>query len=616
MTGVIATIPKHQFFDNTGNPAVGHKLYTYLANSLTPSTTWQNQALSSANTNPIILDARGECDLWLADGQEYKFILKTSADVVVWTVDDISGPFSAASVTAQVAAAVASMTAYTDDLRSDLAASSGSSLVGFIQPGTGAGARTVQAKDRESVSAADFTGFDATGVADSTTAIANAFAQLGAAGGSVTIPNGAKVLIDSNLTIPANCHLVGPHIIVGSPNNNASAPYGSVGGALMVNSTKTITIRGGASLRGLLLYRKGMTFPAADSSAFAGTAITLGGDDAAVFQCMLLGFAQAITSSNCQRPRLYDNNIDCTAGILIDNCADITYVTRNHCWPFATIAALGAASTLQRSGAAFKFTTLGDWNKLTDNFCYGYARGYLANNCNSMSFVGCSADSTGSFAGQIGFMADGTSTDTRFVACQAAAQEVGFRIATTAGVHSRLIGCDSWACTNHGVLIDSGDVYISGGIQRNTGNGVTVNNASSAVFVDEVRFSGIAGLPINVAVGNSSTYIGSNNDFGDYAAGNSVTNNTNKTAPNLTGADPLNLPARGEFFVVTGNTGFGTLNGGWAGRRVTLKFTGTPTISDGGSSMKLAGNFVATADDTLSLIHDGTAWFETARSAN
>jgi hypothetical protein len=78
----------------------------------------------------------------------------------------------------------------------------------------------------------------------------------------------------------------------------------------------------------------------------------------------------------------------------------------------------------------------------------------------------------------------------------------------------------------------------------------------------------------------------------------------------------LTLPPNGEFFVISGNTSFGTLNGGWAGRRVTLKFTGTPTAYDGGSSMKLNGNFVATADDTLSLVHDGTAWFETSRSAN
>lgn len=94
MTGVISTIPKHQFFDNAGLLAAGYKLYTYLAGSLTPATTWQDQGLLSANTNPVVLDARGECSIWLDNSKEYKFILKTSSDVSVWTVDDISGPVS------------------------------------------------------------------------------------------------------------------------------------------------------------------------------------------------------------------------------------------------------------------------------------------------------------------------------------------------------------------------------------------------------------------------------------------------------------------------------------------------------------------------------------------
>ena len=98
MAGVIAIIPKLAFFDIAGNPAVGYKLYTYLSGSLTPSTTWQDQAMGSANTNPVILDARGECLLWLDSTKEYKFILKTSADVTVWTVDDISGAPSALGV--------------------------------------------------------------------------------------------------------------------------------------------------------------------------------------------------------------------------------------------------------------------------------------------------------------------------------------------------------------------------------------------------------------------------------------------------------------------------------------------------------------------------------------
>jgi hypothetical protein len=59
----------------------------------------------------------------------------------------------------------------------DLALSSGSSTVGFLQAGTGAVATTAQAKLRESVSVLDF-GADPTGVANSTTAIWNAIISL------------------------------------------------------------------------------------------------------------------------------------------------------------------------------------------------------------------------------------------------------------------------------------------------------------------------------------------------------------------------------------------------------------------------------------------------------
>ena len=40
------------------------------------------------------------------------------------------------------------------------------------------------------------------------------------------------------------------------------------------------------------------------------------------------------------------------------------------------------------------------------------------------------------------------------------------------------------------------------------------------------------------------------------------------------------------------------------------------TLSDGGLSLKLNVNFVATVDATLTLISDGSQWFELARSSN
>lgn len=127
MTGVIATVPKFQFSNALGIPMSGGTLTSYLAGTTTPETTWQDSALSSANTNPISLDSRGECVLWLDSTKTYKFVLKNSLGVTQWTVDNITG-----------AGALA------DRLRTDLAASSGSSIVGFIQSGAGAVAMTLQ----------------------------------------------------------------------------------------------------------------------------------------------------------------------------------------------------------------------------------------------------------------------------------------------------------------------------------------------------------------------------------------------------------------------------------------------------------------------------------------
>ena len=112
MAGVIATIPKFQFSAN-GVPMVGGTLDTYIAGSTTPATTWQDSALTIANTNPISLDARGECVLWLDPAVVYKFVLKNAQGVIQWTQDNISNPAALAN-----------------SLRADLAASSGASLVG------------------------------------------------------------------------------------------------------------------------------------------------------------------------------------------------------------------------------------------------------------------------------------------------------------------------------------------------------------------------------------------------------------------------------------------------------------------------------------------------------
>jgi hypothetical protein len=73
----------------------------------------------------------------------------------------------------------------------------------------------------------------------------------------------------------------------------------------------------------------------------------------------------------------------------------------------------------------------------------------------------------------------------------------------------------------------------------------------------------------------------------------------------------------GNTFHVTGTTNITSITstGILSGTTITIIFDGVLTFTDG-SNLKLAGNFVTTADDTISLRYDGTNWYEIGRSVN
>ena len=82
---------KFQAINSNGVPLVGGKLYSYAAGTTTPLTTYSDYALTAANTNPVILDSRGEASVYCSS--LLKLVLKTSDDVVIWTVDNIHPKF-------------------------------------------------------------------------------------------------------------------------------------------------------------------------------------------------------------------------------------------------------------------------------------------------------------------------------------------------------------------------------------------------------------------------------------------------------------------------------------------------------------------------------------------
>ena len=95
MAGVTPTA-KAQFIDAAGIPLAGGFLYTYEAGTTTPQATYTDSTAATANSNPIVLDSRGEANIWLASAN-YKFKLTDANGTEIWTVDNIAAPSTALS---------------------------------------------------------------------------------------------------------------------------------------------------------------------------------------------------------------------------------------------------------------------------------------------------------------------------------------------------------------------------------------------------------------------------------------------------------------------------------------------------------------------------------------
>lgn len=101
-SGTLSPVAKQYFWHTvTGEPLAGGLVYTVAAGGVYPGnaiTTFQDDALTVANANPIHLNGAGYCTIYLTPGQSYKYIVtdgsgvldpRVVSGVIQWTQDGV-----------------------------------------------------------------------------------------------------------------------------------------------------------------------------------------------------------------------------------------------------------------------------------------------------------------------------------------------------------------------------------------------------------------------------------------------------------------------------------------------------------------------------------------------
>lgn len=192
ITALLAPSTKFKVTTAAGAPLVGGKVYTYIAASSTLTATYADAERVTTNTNPVILDSRGEANIFLDPAINYKFVVQDSAGGSVYTQDNISG--------AQIG--VGAVTdANISNTQSVLLAITNKLLT--IISGTGAVYRSILARLRDRVSLKDF-GAVGDGVTNDTTAVQNAINYALGAGISTILGNQGTYAVTSLQIYPTS----------------------------------------------------------------------------------------------------------------------------------------------------------------------------------------------------------------------------------------------------------------------------------------------------------------------------------------------------------------------------------------------------------------------------
>lgn len=515
-----------------------------------------------------------------------------------------------------------------------LAASSGSSLVGFIQSGTGATARTLQAKSREIVSVTDF-GATGDGTTDDAAAITLALAAAAATvpsnggGAKVLLPHGIYI-ISSQIQVPPQVQLVGEgraseiEASASFPINTALVRLGT-GAALAFNCrTENLSINCNNVAGSVGIYSTDLQ----EQSGAYNTLVRAYGKNGIVID--------GASGQGCS-DYIFDT-IECntnTGGAGNDGIWIKSAQSWKCCWN--NISIVGPVGTPGDNG--FRITGAVNTQIITGLHVENFANGLIAevNTQNVLIFGmdtnGCTDSIETATAGRlmaIGvYRSGGTNTVNDTVA--------GVTI-TSAVMPQYVRGdiIDVAGITNRSTLKQLGQPQLVASVA----SPLYLDKSAAAIGTGRLRFyvgdgtgGSVADQNYMVLLNTFFRVIGTATGtteifrFTNAGVGQVVANRFEEAqGAVLTAANNLTLGGDGNYFQVNGATQINLiLNTDWQGGSVvTLKFNSTPTVkhnfaaSGNNKPVMLAGavDFVASANDTLTLRYDSTdaVWYEQSRA--
>lgn len=96
MSAILLQNGKQAFSDANGQPLSGGSVYFYAPSTSTPKDTWQDSPQTTLNTNPVILNARGEAAIY--GSGPYRQVLRDAAGNLIWDafIPDLVGSLQGA----------------------------------------------------------------------------------------------------------------------------------------------------------------------------------------------------------------------------------------------------------------------------------------------------------------------------------------------------------------------------------------------------------------------------------------------------------------------------------------------------------------------------------------